>query len=95
MVEPDFEQRRERGISGNVAADAVVVLVLVRHHRHGVPARQALDAPLQRTVARIWNLLFGRDRVDVGRVVLDGEINANLPCALRNVFQNEGGPVRT
>ena len=65
MVEPDLEQGRQRRIGRDVAADAVVVLILVRHHRHGVPARQALDAALQRTVAGIGHFLIHSDRVDV------------------------------
>ena len=60
MVEPDFEQRRQRRIGRDVAADAVVVFVLVRHHGHGVPARQALDAALQRAVAGIGHFLIHR-----------------------------------
>ena len=60
MVEPDLEQRRQRRIGRDVAADAVVVFVLVRHHGHGVPADQALDAALQRAVAGIGHFLIHR-----------------------------------
>ena len=58
MVEADFHQRRERGIGRNMAADAVVIFVLVGHHGHGVPAREALDAALERAVAWIGDLLL-------------------------------------
>src|SRR5688500_16639030 len=60
MVEPDLHQSRQRGIGRNVAADAAVVLVLPHHHGHRVPAREALDTPLDGAVSRIGNLGFRR-----------------------------------
>ena len=47
MIESDFEQRRQRRVGRDVAADSWVLLVLAMHHGHRVPANQALDAPLQ------------------------------------------------
>ena len=56
MVVADFDQRRERRVGGDVAADAAVVLVGAHHHGHRVPADQALDAPLDGAVARVGDL---------------------------------------
>ena len=44
-----------------------VVRIGLDHHRHRVPAHDALDAPLDVAVAGIWRLLLRRNRVDVGR----------------------------
>src|SRR5450432_439939 len=53
MVKSDFQQRGQRGIGRDVAADAGIFLVLAMHHGHRVPADQALDAALQFAVAGI------------------------------------------
>ena len=50
-----------------MAADARALLVRPHHHGHGVPADDALDAPLDLAVAGIGGLLVGGNRVDVGR----------------------------
>src|SRR5215469_4236779 len=51
MIEAYFEQRRLRSISRDMTANAGVVLVLLVHHRHRVPANQRFDAVLQHSVA--------------------------------------------
>ena len=76
MVEAYFQQRRQRGISRNVAADSGVVLVLPDHHGHRIPANQALDAALHRAVAGIGDFLFGANRIDIRSVELDGHFGA-------------------
>ena len=76
MIEAHFEQRGQRGVGGNVAADAGVVFVLAHHHGHGVPAGQALDAALHGAVAGIGHFVLGTDGVHVGRIELDGEVGA-------------------
>src|ERR1041384_1929474 len=68
MVEADFVQRRARRKRRDVAAEPAVNAVGVDDHRHGVPADEALDAPLQLAVAGIRRLLVRRDGVDVRRV---------------------------
>ena len=68
MVEADFEQRCQRRVGGNVAANARVVLVLAHHHGHGVPTDQALDPPFHGAVARIGHLIFRTNGVDVGAI---------------------------
>ena len=57
MIEADFEQRGQRRIGRDVAADSGIFLVLPMHHRHGIPANQALDAALHRAVAGVRQLL--------------------------------------
>ena len=94
MVEAHFQQRRQRGVGGNVAADAGIVLVLPHHHGHRVPANQALDAALHRAIAGIGDFLFGADGVDVRRVELDGHFGAVGARALVEVFQQKCGAVR-
>src|SRR5258708_38446671 len=66
-----------------MAADAGIFLVLAMHHRHGVPAHQALDSPLQSAVTGIRLFFIRGDGVDVGRVELNGKIYACLPGATR------------
>ena len=67
VVEADFEQCGLRAVGGDVAADAGVILVLLVHHRHGVPAQQRFDAALKRTVAGVGHLVMLGDGVLVGR----------------------------
>ena len=94
VIEAHFEQRGQRGVGGNVAADAGVVLVLPHHHGHGVPANQALDAALHRAVAGIGSFVFGADGVDVRRVEVDRQFGAVGARALVELFQQESGAVR-
>ena len=61
-----------------MAADAGVVLVLPMHHRHGVPADQALDTPLEVAVAGIGHLVVLGNGVQVGRDQLARDRNAGL-----------------
>ena len=84
MIESDFQQRGQRGISGNVAADAGVVLILVDHHGHGVPADHAFDPPLHGAVARIRQL-----RLRSGIVFMYGVlrwIGNSAPAAAARLF---------
>ena len=50
VVEADFEQRRQRGVGGNVAADAGVVLVLARTTM--AMAFQRIRLLMRRSIAR-------------------------------------------
>ena len=52
MIEPDLVQRGRRRIGGDVAADAVRRAVGAHHHRHRVPADEALDPALDFLAAR-------------------------------------------
>ena len=71
MVERHLVKRRRRGERRDVAAD-VRGGVGLDHHRHRVPADDALDAALDVAVARKWRLLLRRNRVDVRRVDAGG-----------------------
>ena len=53
-------------------------LVGADHHRHGVPAHDALDAALDLAAAGIRHLLVGVDGVDVRRVRRERQLDAAL-----------------
>ncbi len=65
VVESHLVQRGRRGVRGDVAADALVVLVGPGNHGGGVPPDEAADPPLQLLVAGEIGLLLRGDRVDV------------------------------
>ena len=67
VVERHFVESRRRGVGRDVAADPVRVAIGADHHRHRVPADEALDPPLDLLAAGERGLLVGRDGVDVGR----------------------------
>ena len=79
VVEADFVERGRRGERRDVAADAVFGLVGLDHHRHRVPAHEALDPALDFAAARERRLLGRRDGVDVGRVGQIGKGNLTPP----------------
>ena len=54
-------------------------LVGAHDHRQRVPADEALDAALDVVAARHQRLLVGGDRVDVGRVGGERQLDAVLP----------------
>src|ERR1700751_5082719 len=53
VIEADFQQSGQGGVSRDMAADAGIFLVLAMHHGHRIPAHQALDAALQLAIAGI------------------------------------------
>ena len=93
VVEGDFVERGRRGIGRDVAADARAFLVRPHHHRHRVPADDALDLPLQFAVAGVRGLLIGRDGVDVGRGGAGDEGHAAAKGLLLEPFQEELRPL--
>ncbi len=76
-----------------MAADIRVVLVGAHHHGDGVPAHQALDAPLDGAVARIGDFLLRRNGVHVRRVPAQGHLHAQVGGALHQPFEQVAGPV--
>src|ERR1051326_1234490 len=78
MVVTNLEQRGQRRVRRDMLADAGIFLVLPVDHRHGVPANQALDAALHRTITRIGMFFFYRDRVHVGGIELDWDVHSGL-----------------
>ena len=95
MVEAHFQQRGQRGVSGNMAADAGIVLVLPHHHGHRIPANQALDAALHRAVAGIGDFLFGANRIDIRSIELDSHLGAIGARAFVELLQQKSGAIRT
>ena len=90
MIEADFVERRGRGKRRDVAADAFRRLVRAHDHRRGVPADEALDAALDVGAARHERLLVGRNRVDVGSVRGERQLDAVLPGVLRQLAEQAG-----
>jgi len=68
MVVANFVHGGGGGVAADVAADAVMRLVGLHHHRHRVPADQGAQAALQGEVARVGRLGFPGNGVDVGSV---------------------------
>ncbi len=64
-----------------MAADAGVVLVLLVHHRHGVPADERFDATLELAIAGVGDLVVVGDGVEVGRGDVAGGGHAGLAGA--------------
>src|SRR5205823_2367659 len=62
-------------------------------HGHGVPADQALDAPLDVAVAGEGRLLAGGDGVDVGGVGGEGQLDALADGLVLQLGQQVAGPV--
>ena len=71
-----------------------VVLVGPHDHGHGVPADQALDAPLDLAVAGKGRLLVGRDGVDVGRVGRERHLDAARDAPCLRAASAGSGPAR-
>ena len=61
-----------------MTADARVGLVLLVHHRHGVPADESLDATLEVAVAGVGYFVVPGDGVEVGRRDVAGRRHAGL-----------------
>ena len=76
VVEADLVEGGGGGVGGDVSADAVVVLVGLDDHRHGVPADDGFDAALDVEVAGIGGLALDGDRVDVRRLRSNGQSDA-------------------
>ena len=85
MISRHLVKRRRRRERRDVAADVRVGIGL-HHHRHRVPADDALDAAFDVAVARIRRLLVGRDGVDVRRGQAGGRTRRGAQLC-RDLFQ--------
>ena len=90
MIEPDFVQRRGRREGRDVPADALFRLVRAHDHRRGIPADEALDAALEIGAAGHQGLFVGGDRVDVGGIRGEGELDAIPPGMNGELFEQPG-----
>ncbi len=95
MVEPDFQQRRQRRVGRDMSADAGVFLVLGMHHGHRVPADQALDAALELAVTRVRDFFFGGNSIEVWRVQLHRNIDTGRTRTFHQRANQFGPTVRT
>ncbi len=78
MVEADLVESRRRGVGRDVSTDALFRLVGAHDHGGGVPPDQALDAPLEIGTPRHQLLFVGGNRIDVGGVGGEGQLDAVL-----------------
>jgi hypothetical protein len=67
VVEPDFIQRGARSKRRDMPADSILFPIGAHHHRHSVPADDALDSPFNFPVARKPRLLIDVYGIDVRR----------------------------
>src|SRR6185436_11299700 len=63
MVLRDLVKRRAGSETGNVTAEAVVLLVRIDDHRHGVPANDAFDTAFDFAVAGVFRLFPRRNGI--------------------------------
>src|SRR5713101_6433731 len=88
MIETNFKQSCGRGVGGDVPANVVLDTIGTNHHGQGVPANQALDAPLDFLVAGKQGLEAGRNRVGVGGVCGKGSRHAGQLGALAQALED-------
>ena len=93
MVEPNLKQGSQGCIGGDMPADTIVVLILMGHHGHGIPAHQTLDPALGWPVSRIGHFLIRRDRIDVVRVDANRDVNAVFAGTFGELVEDEIDPV--
>ncbi len=92
VVEADLVEAGARRERGEMAADAVGVLVRLDHHDGGVPTDERPDAALDQLVTGKPRLALRRDRVDVWRAHRRREPHLQLASALEELAHEEPGP---
>jgi hypothetical protein len=95
MVVADVIQGRRRGVAGDVAAEARIILVGAQHHDHRIPARVVADLLLHLVVARRDRLLVGGDGIGVFGVGAVGHVDAGLVTQRNQLFEQEMGALGT
>ena len=95
VIHRHLDERGRRGERGDVTADALVFAIGANHHRHRVPADDALDPSLNLAIAREGRLLVDRNRVDVRRGRRERNRHAKPIRLLLDRLQQIGGPVAT
>src|ERR1700674_7160 len=95
MVEADFVERGGAGVRGYVAADIVLDAIGAHDHGQRVPADEALDAALEFLVAGKKWLETRGNRIGVGRVGREREIDAGDGGGGAEALQNFRGDFRS
>ena len=96
MIERHFVKRSRRRKRRNVSADAFLNLVGADDHGHGVPAHQALDAPLHFLTAGEWRLGLRVDRILVGSRRRERKVHSRgTPRMQRQLLQQSPRPLRS
>src|SRR5712691_4540956 len=78
MIQRHFVQGRRRGVRRDMSPDIAIFTVGTYYHRHGVPAHDAFNAPLDFATPRNEGLLVGGAVVDIGRVRGDWRLHTGL-----------------
>ncbi len=95
MIERHFIERCCRGKGGNMPADAFLNLIGADNHGHGVPAHQALDAPLHLLAAGKRRLLPRGNRILIGSGRRKRKVDASLAPGMQGqLLQEAAGPFR-
>lgn len=76
MIETDLEEVGAGGKRRNMAPYACMSAVGPDNHGHGIPANDALDPALDVAVAWKNGLGFHGDRIDIGGIGREGELNS-------------------
>src|SRR3954469_16156444 len=91
VVEADLVERRRGGEGSDVAAESAVVDVGADDHCHRVPAHVALDAAFDLAVPGEKRLPVRRNRVDVGRVGSERNLDTVSYRLVLQLSQEEPG----
>src|SRR6266436_6340515 len=78
MIQRHFVQGRRRGVRRDMSPDIAIFTVGTYYHRHGVPAHDAFNAPLDFATPRKEGLLVSGDGIDIRRVRGERQLHAGL-----------------
>ncbi len=99
MIEAGAEhgrQRREtRDVPAEVAAIGRMQTVRLDDHRHCVPAHVGAQPLLDLDVSRGTFLLVGGDRIDVGGICRERQVDTGLACMVNQFGEQEVGALAT
>jgi len=93
VVEADLVQSGGRGVGGDVPPDAALFPVGPNHHGHGIPAEDALHAPLDLPVSRESGLGMPGNGVQVRGVGGVGKGDPELGRPALELAQEPADPV--
>ena len=95
VVETHLIQRGRGRVGGDVPAVLRIRAIRVDHHGHRVPADVCLDPAFQCPVPRVRLLIGDRNRIQVGRVRLVGQVRAGTARMVDQPLQQEMRALRS